>query len=675
MPALPSSVPAAVLDTTSTALLTTAENGEVTWYNRAAQRLGQLIGADIGSLPFGAATPDGPPVELRCPTVDGAVRHLRVTCRRLPPLPRAEPEPDGQLVYELADVTEQRADRRRADDYAWRLAHIEQLARVGTWEWHLPTDQVVWSPTLKAMIGLAPETALDYPTYRKMIHPDDLEMIEATLDRAIREANSFTYTHRMYLANSRQMRVLECYGEVFTDDSGRPLRMLGTAHDITEIRQVQDELAYLAEHDPLTGLPNRRALTARMSELTAAGGPAAAALLLIDIDNFKDINDLRGHAIGDEVLRLLARLLPNHLPAEAVLGRLGGDEFAVLLPDCDADRALAIGAGLCDLVARTPLAVRGEPLRVTLSIGAAPLDTADDDTLLLAHADLALYQAKGEGRNRARLFAPEQQRLAAQRVDLVSRVRRALDTGQLQLDAQPIIDLGDDQVRSYELLMRVRDNHRRQIGPGDFLPALERGDMIYELDRWVVETATGALAAARAAGVELRLDVNISSRSLEDPSFGDWVVGTLAAAGVPATQLGLEITETTAIANLAAARRLASTLTSAGCRFSLDDFGAGYGSFVYLKHLPFSAVKIAGEFVRQADHGGSDPILIDAVVRAAHGLGMRTVAEHIDRPELVPVLRELGVDRGQGYHLGRPEPLHELMARTIARGGVSATLR
>ncbi|MDG4786461.1 EAL domain-containing protein [Micromonospora sp. WMMD1102] len=675
MPALPSSVPAAVLDTTSTALLTAAENGEVTWYNRAAQRLGQLIGADIGSLPFRAATPDGPPVELRCPTADGAVRHLRVTCRRLPPPRRTDRVPDDQLVYELADVTEQRADRRRADDYAWRLSHIEQLARVGTWEWHLPSDQVVWSPTLKAMLGLAPETALDYPTYRTLIHPDDVAMIEATLDRAIREADSFTYTHRMYQANSRQMRILECYGEVFTDESGRPLRMLGTAHDITEIRQVQDELAYLAEHDPLTGLPNRRALTARLSQLTGTDGRTAAALLLIDIDNFKDINDLRGHAIGDEVLRLLARLLPDHLPAEAVLGRLGGDEFAVLLPCCDADRALAIGAGLCDLVAHTPLAVRGEPLRVTLSIGAAPLDTADDDTLLLAHADLALYQAKGEGRNRARLFAPEQQRQAAHRVDLVSRVRRALDTGQLQLDAQPIIDLADERVRSYELLMRVRDDQHRQIGPGDFLPALERGDMIYELDRWVVETATAALASARAAQVELRLDVNISSRSLEDPSFGDWVVGTLAAAGVPATQLGLEITETTAIANLAAARRLASTLTSAGCRFSLDDFGAGYGSFVYLKHLPFSAVKIAGEFVRQADHGGSDPILIDAVVRAAHGLGMRTVAEHIDRPELVPVLRQLGVDRGQGYHLGRPEPLHQLMARTLTRGGVSATSR
>ncbi|WP_148086491.1 bifunctional diguanylate cyclase/phosphodiesterase [Micromonospora sp. HM5-17] len=671
MPAQPSA-PAALLDAVSTPLLITSEQGVVFWRNDAARRLEQLIGDSLDVLPFATAVPDGPPVELRCPAADGSTRHFRVTCRRAPGVPAEDGDP-VPLLYEFTDVTDERAAQHRADDYAWRLNRIEQLARVGTWEWHLPTDQVVWSPTLKAMIGLAPETDLDYPTYREMIHPDDLGLVEAALDQAIRDGSSFTYVHRMYRADGRQMRVLQCYGEVFTDESGQPLRMLGTAHDITEIRQAQDELAYLATHDPLTGLPNRRALTARMSELTAAGG-TTAALLLLDIDNFKDINDLRGHTVGDEVLRLLARLLTEHLPAEAVLGRLGGDEFAVLLPSCDADQALAVGAGLCDLVARTPLAVHDEPLRVTLSIGAAPLDSTDDDTLLLAHADLALYQAKGEGRNRARLFAPEQQRLAAERVHVVSRVRRALETGQLQLDAQPIIDLTDERIRSYELLLRVRDDQRRQIGPGEFLPALERGDMIYELDRWVVETATRALASARAAGMDLRFDVNISSRSLEDPSFGDWVVGTLTAAGVPATQLGLEITETTAIENLDAARRLASTLTSAGCRFSLDDFGAGYGSFVYLKHLPFSTVKIAGEFVRHADHGGSDPILIDAVVRAAHGLGMRTVAEHIDRPELVPVLRRLGVDRGQGYHLGRPEPLRTLMERVGSPDGVSATV-
>jgi EAL domain-containing protein (putative c-di-GMP-specific phosphodiesterase class I) len=253
-----------------------------------------------------------------------------------------------------------------------------------------------------------------------------------------------------------------------------------------------------------------------------------------------------------------------------------------------------------------------------------------DHELLLAHADLALYQAKGEGKNRARLFVPEQHPRAVQRVDVVHRVRQALDTGQLQLDAQPIVDLADGRVCGYELLVRVDDGREPRIMPGDFLPALERGDMVCELDRWVIRTAVGALA-------------------------------------VPPTRLGLEITEAAAIANPVAARRLAATLTAAGCGFGLDDFGAGYGSFVYLKHLPFTTVKIAGEFVRHADHGGSDPILIDAVVRAAHGLGMQTVAEHVDRPELVPVLRQLGVDRGQGFHLGQPERLDELMRRTITR--------
>ncbi len=661
LPALPSSVLVAMLDATTTALLTVSTRGEVIWRNDAARRLDETITGGLRALPLLSATPDGPAVELPAATATGTSRYLQVTCHPLP-----DDGPTTPLLYELVDVTDRRTERDRADNYSWRLANIEQLARVGTWEWHIPTDEVVWSPTLLRMIGLDPKTKLDYPTYLTMLHPEDVELVSSTLAEALRTAAPFTYTHRMYQADSRSLRILECYGEVFADDAGRPVRMLGTAHDITEMRQVQDRLAYLAEHDPLTGLPNRRALTARLGALLTGDNVTASTLLLVDVDNFKDINDLRGHAIGDEVLRLMARLLTAHSPAGSVVGRLGGDEFAVLLPGHSADRAMAVASELCDRIARTPLAVRGEPLRVTLSIGAAPLDAAaDDDEVLLAHADLALYQAKAEGRNRARLFTPEQHRQAAQRVDVVSRVRRALDTGQLQLAAQPIIDLTDGQVRSYELLVRVRDGHR-MIMPGDFLPALERGDMVCELDRWVVRTAVRALAVSGGVRDGLHLDVNISSRSLENPKFGDWIVATLAASAVPATRLGLEITETTAIANLDAARRLASTLTSAGCGFSLDDFGAGYGSFVYLKHLPFSTVKIAGEFVRQADHGGSDPILIDAVVRAAHGLGMRTVAEHIDRPELVPVLRRLGVDSGQGFHLGRPEPLDDLVRRHTA---------
>jgi diguanylate cyclase (GGDEF)-like protein/PAS domain S-box-containing protein len=661
VPPLPVGAIGAVLDATSTAMLTVSAYGRVTWENEAAGRLSRSIGRDLATLPLAAAVPDGPTIQVKCPMAQGPHRFVEVACRRL-----GEPDgPDGpSLLYELTDVTEHRADRHRADNYEWRLAHIEQLSKVGTWEWDVTTQEVVWSPTLLKMFGLPHGETLTYERYRSLLHPDDVPLIESTLDAALRNAEAFSYTHRMFLADGRTLRIFECYGEVFTDDTGRPVRVLGTAQDITETRRTQEELAYLAGHDALTGLPNRRALDARITELMGSGPDPRVVLLLIDIDNFKDINDLRGHAVGDEVLRLLARLFTERLPAEAVVGRLGGDEFAVLLPCGDPDQAMTIASDLCDVVARTPFPVRGEPLRVTLSIGTALLTAEQDHERLLARADLALYQAKGEGRNRARMYAPEQHRKAAQRVDVVSRIRRALDTGQLHLVAQPIMDLTADRVSSYELLVRVHDGRQPPLSPAEFLPALERGDMVCELDRWVVETAVDALAAARTVGVELRLDVNVSGRSLEDAGFGDWVVGTLLERSVPATQLGLEITETTAIANLSAARRLASTLTSAGCGFSLDDFGAGYGSFAYLKHLPFSTIKIAGEFVRQADQDGCDRVLIDAVVRAAHGLGMWTVAEHIDRPELVPVLRTLGVDRGQGYHLGKPEPLDELMDRT-----------
>jgi EAL domain-containing protein (putative c-di-GMP-specific phosphodiesterase class I) len=220
----------------------------------------------------------------------------------------------------------------------------------------------------------------------------------------------------------------------------------------------------------------------------------------------------------------------------------------------------------------------------------------------------------------------------------------------------------------HELLMRLRDGQQPALQPADFLPTVERDDLINELDRWVVATAASLLAEPVFTAAGTRFDVNISARSLESADFGEWVVQTLRSAGVDAGRLGLEITETAAITNVAAVRSLAGTLRDAGCPLSLDDFGAGFGSFAYLKHLPFTTVKIAGDFVRHADRGGADPVLIDAVVRAAHGLGMTTVAESVERAPLVPELRRLGVDAGQGYHLGRPVQLDELRARTSSAG-------
>ncbi|OZV81764.1 hypothetical protein CA850_11495 [Micromonospora echinospora] len=659
-----SSLPAVAAEVASTAMTMLTADGRCLWSNPAARRLG----ASVHDLPLAEVAPDGSPVELPWPQPDGPTRWLEVRCHRV--------DHEGQLLrlYELRDVSVERREREAGRNYRWRLAHIEQLAKVGTWEWDIATDSVIWSDVLLQMFGYPPGTELDYPSYRELLHPDDVGLIERTLERALGAGGPFAYTHRMYLADRSTLRVFECYGEVFTDAAGAPVRVLGTAHDITEMRRVQDELTRLAERDPLTDLPNRRALLARLDDLLARGGGPPGALLLIDIDNFKDINDVHGHAVGDDVLRVLARLLVRHLPAGTVLGRLGGDEFAVVLPDTAAGDALTVAETLCDVAARTPVPLAGAGLRVTLSIGAAPLEPGDTRDAVLAHADLALYEAKNAGRNRARLYLPEHYRHAVQRVNVVTRVRSALHEHRMQLDAQPIVDLLTGEVVSHELLIRLRDGRQPSLAPDDFLPTVERDDLIGELDRWVVTTATSALADPAASAAGLRFDVNISARSMESPGFGDWVVARLRAVGVDAARLGLEVTETAAITNVAAVRNLAGTLRDAGCRLSLDDFGAGFGSFAYLKHLPFSTVKIAGDFVRHADRGGADPVLIDAVVRAAHGLGMRTVAESVEHAGLVPALRQLGVDSGQGFHLGRPVPLDLLLQRVRDEGHASTTV-
>ncbi len=448
-------------------------------------------------------------------------------------------------------------------------------------------------------------------------------MIEAALADAMRELRPFSFTHRMLVGGSGEERVLECHGEVFADDAGEPVRLLGTARDITVQHQALRELAYLAEHDPLTGIANRRRITAQLAECGVR--PGGAALLLIDIDNFKDVNDLHGHATGDRVIRSVAASMAAEIGSEGMLGRLGGDEFAVVLPGGDADDGMTLAKRLCAAVATAPMAEIGA-LRITVSIGVAvALD--DDVEAGLAQADLALYAAKSAGRNRARLFDSDQYDQAVRRVTLLRRVRTALDQDTMQLDAQPIVDLTTGRTTRYELLIRLRDGNYPLLGPVDFLPAAERTDLVLRLDRWVLERAIRTLATPRAREVGLRLEVNVSARSLEDAELGGWILSGLAEAQVEPQRLGLEITETTAIGSLAAARALATRLTEAGCGFTLDDFGAGFGSFSYLKYLPFTSVKIAGEFVRQLDRDPVDRALVAGAGRrgqaAQHAHGGR----------------------------------------------------
>jgi diguanylate cyclase (GGDEF)-like protein len=642
----------AAAEAASIGLLLRSTDGATIWANPA----GRTLEAESVAIPFDRVKPDGPPAEEPWRRRDGGSGWLELQCRSL--VHRGE----TLHLYEVRDVTAGHRERERDRNHRWRLTRLEQLAKMGTWEWDLPTGMVEWSDTLLQMFGLPPDARMDYEAYRSMLHPDDVAMIETTLGQSLETGRPFSYTHRMFLADLVTLRVFECYGEVFLDAAGKPCRVLGTAHDITEMRRVQEELARLADEDPLTELPNRRGLLATLDRLVEEDR-REGALLLIDVDNFKDINDVHGHAVGDDVLRALARVLGPLVPEGGTLGRLGGDEFAVVLPRAGAQDALALADQLCDTAAASLFPIAGKGLRVTVSAGAAPVEPGRTRDEILAHADLALYESKETGRNRARLFMPTQYQHAVQRLNIVTRVRAALESNRLELDAQPIVDLATGKVTSYELLVRLRDGQSPQVGPAEFLPTVERSDLIHELDQWVVQTAVATLADPIAVRADLCFNVNISARSLESPAFGRRVVDMLRRAGLNPHRLGLEVTETAAITNVDAVRALARELSDAGCQFSLDDFGAGFGSFAYLKNLPFTTVKIAGDFVKNADRPGADPVLIDAVVRAAHGLGMRTVAEFVDREPLVDALRNLGVDAGQGYYLGAPAPLRDLIRR------------
>lgn len=636
-----------VLDRAGVGYAVTDSRGNLLWCNRA---LGAVLGVPVEqaygrSLP--ALLPGVPevPAPVREVLVPGP-KWLEVRCSRL----------GDDLMYEVVDVSAWRDRELTVTQEADALRRAQALGRMGTWEWSIREDRVTWSDTLLEMFGFAAGTAFDFELYSQLVHPDDLPMIEETLDAALKTGSVFTYTHRMLRPDGKE-RVFECFGEVVVGDDGTPLRALGTAHDVTQSSRVHDELVRMAEQDPLTGLPNRRALTRALEQELANNG--SGALLVLDLDNFKDVNDLRGHAVGDRVMRMLASALQSRL-GDRLIARLGGDEFAVVLPGASPKDASEVADGLRDAVAGFPLAGIGTPARITVSTGLAEFGPGDSWELVLANADLALYASKAAGRDRVTVYEPNHYADTVKRVSVLDRLRAALAGNGLALYGMPMVELTTGQVLGHELLLRLEDQQEPYLGPADFLPVAERSNLILEVDRWVLTTAIDALVAQ--PDPRLRFNVNVSGRTLEDPDFGNFVLDKLGSAGVAPGRLGLEITETAAVTNLDAAVTLATQLRSFGCRITLDDFGSGFGSFVHLKHLPITGIKIDGEFVKGIETNEADAVLVSGIVQIANGLGLSAVAEWVERPSQVDALKRLGVRVGQGFHLGRPIPLRDVVS-------------
>jgi diguanylate cyclase (GGDEF)-like protein/PAS domain S-box-containing protein len=571
--------------------------------------------------------------------------------------------------YAQALVKRRLAEREQAEQ---ALARAEERLRTAFSE--APIGMAVLSPegrylqvnrALARITGYEEWELLSLPSAGELTHPED-RSADVRAGAAMRAGEIRTYdVEKRYLHAAGHTVWVAVHTTLIRDSHDRPAYFLAQIEDITDRRRYESDLQHMADHDPLTGLLNRRAYERRLEEHLARGERYghAGAVMVLDLDSFKEVNDTLGHSAGDELIVRVAGALASRLRESDTLARLGGDEFAILTPTGERAEAEHLAGSLLEVIRRehAPRGPGGKERPITASIGVAPLEGADQLSAeeALINADLAMYDAKEAGRDRTVTYGGTTRGQAhiEARLEWAERIRAALDEDRLVLHAQPVVETATGRTTQHELLVRMVDPHGDLIPPGSFLPVAERFGLIREIDRWVVTRAIRMLGEHREEGRRPTVEINLSAHSLGDAQLALHIGRELRASGVAATQLIFEVTETTAIGNIAAARTFAERLGELGCRFALDDFGAGFGSFYYLKHLPFDFIKIDGEFVRNCTADPTDRLVIGAVVELARGMGKRTIAEFVGDEATLTTLCELGVDYAQGFHLGPPAPL------------------
>jgi diguanylate cyclase (GGDEF)-like protein len=447
--------------------------------------------------------------------------------------------------------------------------------------------------------------------------------------------------------------------KAFDKDEARTVAQL--AHQLTKVISLPA--------DPVTGLPTRSGVEKLIEwRLGSRGARTVSTVLYGDIDQLHVVNDLLGFEAGDQVIAAVAHALQQQLaPRDAVLSRLSGDRFTIFFPDTPLDRARTIGDELRDAVSAMPLSIGTDSIPLSISFGAATVRGGERSfDHALAAAEVACKAAKDRGRNRVESYEVHDSSIN-RRIDdiaIVGRLRNALEKGNFQIFGQPIAPLlQPEKVRRYETLLRLVDEKGRLVLPGQFMSSATRYQLLPQIDRCVISDVLTRLANAnRQPKFEpLHLSINLSGPTLSDPTFLDWLVVQIDSSGVPGDWLTFELTETAAVSNLEHAQHLMARLSDLGCKFALDDFGTGLSSLAHLKALNFSVLKIDGSFIRDILHNERSDSLVRAVTQLAHGMGMETVAEYVETPEICMRLIELGVQFGQGYAIGRPRPLDKIL--------------
>jgi diguanylate cyclase (GGDEF)-like protein/PAS domain S-box-containing protein len=547
------------------------------------------------------------------------------------------------------------------------------------WLMDARTRQLLYiSPSVERAWGLSRTEMLANPLgWMSRVHPEDRGRVETAVLSAPGQEMATEFRYTTAEGQQRQVR-LRSYPVL--DSRGAVIRRAGIAHDITEAKQQEERIQHLAYHDVLTGLPNRTLVFDRLAHglAHAQRAKAALAVMFLDLDRFKTINDTLGHWAGDQLLRQVAERLREALRAEDTVARLGGDEFLVVLEDLNELGHVAHVAEKILRAHEAPFELGGQELHVTMSLGVAiyPRDAADAQTLL-KYADTALYKAKAAGRNTYRFFSPEMDLQAHQQLRLENDLRRALERDEFELHYQPQFDLATGQVLGAEALLRWRHPLRGLVPPNDFIPLAEDTGLILPIGVWVLNEACRQARQwldRLGPAQPFRMAVNLSARQLQRAGLVDQVSEALVNSGLPPEALELEITESSIMEDPNQALALLQALKGLGVELSVDDFGTGYSSLAYLKRFPIDRLKIDRSFIAGIETDSDAAAIVEAIVAMAHKLKLRALAEGVETPAQRDFLATLGCDEAQGYLFGRPiradawEPLLEAASTRPATG-------
>jgi len=587
-------------------------------------------------------------------------------------------------VYRMVGTNTDITERKHAEDALFEEKERALVTLNSIGDAVITTDEggvvMFMNPIAEVLTGWTQDEAKGQPLddVFEILNEETREPLENPVTYCLSEGKVAGLASHTILINRHGHEIaIEDSAAPIRDRRGRIIGVVMVFHDVTMARELAQKMSWQATHDALTGLVNRIEFERRLNDLIAQrwDARAAHALLYIDLDQFKVVNDTCGHVAGDELLRQLSFILKEHVRDADTLARLGGDEFGLLLERCPIHKAQEIAESLRHVIKDFRFTWDEKPFEVGASIGVVEVnDDSEDLSSVLSAADVACYAAKDLGRNRVHVYEPNDEELKQRRGEMqwIGRINDALAADRLVLYGQAIRPVSGHGPEGghFEVLVRMLDEQGGTVPPAAFIPAAERYNLMPSIDKWVLKNVcrlAGEFQARDEGGDLTMLAVNISGSTLSDDDFLDYVRSQLACFDVSPELICFEITETAAISNLAKANHFIREMKRLGCRFALDDFGSGLSSFAYLKNLPVDYLKIDGSFIRDMVEDPIDRAMVRSINEVGHVMGIRTIAEFVEDRRTLDELRAIGVDFAQGYGIDKPSPLEEKFGLAAAR--------